>query len=130
MGMKGTEHAQEEARAQLDSIGEMVKALEAGEEIDGQDPQERIYEHPLSVEVRTGWHCVEDRKKATEYNILLCTGGPAVRIIGELNEYGEPVSAKLEYQDWFTPWARYGSTTEEEEGMLLTYASQFHYFVD
>ena len=121
-------HAKEQARAQLDSIMEMVKALKNGEEIDGQDPAERIHEDPLSVEVRSDWHSPGDgNDKSTEYMILLCTGGPAVRIIGELDEYGQPETAKIEYQDWFTPWVRYANTSSEEDETLLTYARQFYY---
>ena len=107
---------------------EMVQALKNGEEIDGQDPAERIHEDPLSVEVRSDWHSPGDgNDKPTEYNILLCTGGPAVRIIGELDEHGQPETATIEYQDWFTPWERYGDTSDEEDEALLTYAQQFYY---
>ena len=107
---------------------EMVQALKNGEEIDGQDPAERIQEDPLSVEVRSDWHSPGDENdKPTEYTILLCTGGPAVRIIGELDEHGQPETATIEYQDWFTPWERYSDTSDEEDEALLTYAQQFYY---
>ena len=33
--------------------------------------------------------------------------GPHVRITGKLNQHGEPESARLEYQDWGTPWTEY-----------------------
>ncbi len=134
MTTKDLEHAKEQARAQLDSIMEMVKALEEGGEIDGEEVDretaiERIQEDPLSVEIRTDWHSVGDAdNKPTEYNILLCTGGPACRIIGDLDEYGQqPETAKIEYQDWFTPWTRYGDTSTEEDEALLTYARQFYF---
>jgi len=128
MEQKEDTRAKDQARAQLDSIMEMVNALNKGEEIDEQDPHEAIQEDPLSVEVRLDWHSPGDgNDKPTEYNILLCTGGPAVRIIGELDEYGEPETAKLEYQDWFTPWVRYANTSSEEDEALLTYAREFYY---
>ena len=121
-------HAKEQARAQLDSIMEMVKALKNGEVIDGQDPHERIQEGPLAVEVRSDWHSPGDgNDKPTEYNILLCTGGPAVRIIGKLDGHGYPETAEIEYQDWFTPWVRYANTNSEEDEALLSYARQFYY---
>jgi len=126
--------AKDEARAQLDSTIEMVRALEKGEEIDGQDPQGRIYEDPLSIEVRSDWHTLctgglhnPGIGNATEYRILLCTGGPAVRIIGELDDHQQPETARIEYQDWFTPWIRYADTTDEEDKALLTYARQFYF---
>jgi len=128
MGKKEDTHAKDQARAQLDSIMEMVNALKKEEEIDGQDPHERIQEDPLSVEVRSDWHEPGDgNAKPTEYTVLLCTGGPAVRIIGKLGEHGQPETAKIEYQDWFTPWVRYANTSSEEDDALLTYARQFYY---
>ncbi len=125
--------ARDQARAQLDSIVEMVNALENGVEIDGEQVDretaiERIQEDPLSIEVRTDWHEVgAEDNKPTEYNILLCTGGPACRIIGDLDQYCQPTTAKIEYQDWGTPWTRYGDTSEDEDNALLTYAQQFYF---
>jgi len=123
--------AKDQARAQLDSIMEMVKALDGGGEIDGEEIDEetaleRIQEDPLSVEVRSDWHMPGADTDDTEYCILLCTGGPAVRIRGELR-YGEPVDANLEYQDWGTPWTQYRETSEEDDVALLAYARHFFY---
>ena len=58
--------------------------------------------------------------------ILLCTGGPAVRIRGDLGAYSEPNTAELEYQDWFTPWERLPTDSADEE-ILLTYARSFYF---
>lgn len=133
MGEKEDTRAKDQARAQLDSIMEMVKALDGGGEIDGEEideetARERIQEDPLSVEVRSDWHEPGSKDdKPTAYNILLCTGGPAVRIIGTLDEYGQPETAQIEYQDWFTPWVSYADTSSEEDEGLLTYARQFYY---
>ena len=133
MGEKEDTRAKDQARAQLDSIMEMVKALDGGGEIDGEEideetARERIQEDPLSVEVRSDWHKPGSKDdKPTEYKILLCTGGPAVRIIGTLDEYGQPETAQIEYQDWFTPWVSYADTSSEEDDALLTYARQFYY---
>jgi len=86
---------------------------------------DNIQEHPLSVEVRSGWHNPGEESEPEEFQILLCTGGPAVRIMGELNEHGEPDRAWLEYQDWGTPWTHY---YEEGAGdVLLTYCQQFYF---
>lgn len=60
-----------------------------------------------------------------EHRILLGTGGPATRIVGELDEYGQPTNAKFEYQDWFKPWTAANDLSEEEEKTLLEFASQF-----
>src|SRR3990167_4675473 len=111
------DHAKDQARAQLDSIMEMVKALDNEGVIDGDERNEdtarqRIQEDPFAIGVRSDWHIPGDMdNKPTEYKILLCTGGPAVRIIGTLDEYGQPETAEIEYQDWFTPWVRYTDTS-------------------
>ncbi len=133
MEKKEDTRAKDQARAQLGSIMEMMKALDGGGEIDGEEideetARERIQEDPLSVEVRSDWHEPGSKDdKPTAYNILLCTGGPAVRIIGTLDEYGQPETAQIEYQDWFTPWVSYADTSSEEDEGLLTYARQFYY---
>ena len=88
--------------------------------------REAITEDPLSVQVRSGWAASPEEMEAEEYEILLCTGGPACRIVGDLDR-GEPDTANIEYQDWFTPWVRYGDTTNEEDEALLTYARQFYF---
>ena len=94
---------------------------------DEDEAREAISEDPLSVEVRSDWHLPGDgNDKPTEYKVLLCTGGPACRIVGDLDLYPQPFTAKLEYQDWFIPWKLY-RTTEEEYEALLTYAQQFYY---
>lgn len=95
---------------------------------DEDDARENISDDPLSVEVRSGWHTPGDEDdKPTEYLILLCTGGPAVRIIGDLDEHQQPDSAKIQYQDWFTPWETLLPLKEEEHDALLSYARQFYF---
>lgn len=109
-------NAKEQAQAQFDSIKEMVDALQAADQDENDtrgsaadEARDRIKEDALSVAIRSGWYSPGAREDATpeEYEILLCTGGPAVRIRGTLNEHCEPESAKLEMQDWFLPWTEY-----------------------
>lgn len=114
---------------------------------DADAAREAIEQDALSVEVRSGWMSPSDSNDTTpaEYKILLCWGGPAVRIIGELDEHGEPESARLEHQDWGTEWTEYKPSSEMEpahsihladlrikadeamRSVLLTYARQFYY---
>ena len=91
------------------------------------DARQSISEDPLSLQVRSEWHTPGEDEAPTEYELLLCTGGPAVRITGELSQHQEPETAKIEYQDWFTPWVRYANTSSEEDETLLTYGRQFYY---
>jgi hypothetical protein len=59
--------------------------------------------------------------------ILLCTGGPAVRIRGELDRYSEPEKPRIEYQDWFTPWQTLPGLSDEGNDALFEYSRQFYY---
>lgn len=121
------EQAKEQAKCQLEVIEDLIQTLQGSTDDDEREALEtEIYEGPLSVQVRSSWHDVEDNAKDTEYELLLCTGGPACRIVGGLGKYNEPDNAKLEYQDWFTPWIEYALTSEQEE-TLLKYARMFYY---
>jgi hypothetical protein len=106
--------------------GEELQELrdEAGECKDRDEALEHITDDALDVAVRSGWS-TPGELEAEEYVILLCTGGPAVRIRGELNSYKEPKSAWLEYQDWGTPWEvlRLGA----DEAAVLMYARCFFF---
>ena len=127
---KEEDRAKDQAKAQLDSIREMVKALKDAEEANDDEAREEaeqtIQEDPLSVQVRSGWHNPGEKAENEEFEILLCTGGPAVRIIGELDEHNEPERARIEFQDWFTSWMDYPLDSEEEED-VLTYCRSFYF---
>lgn len=110
----------------LQIVGNTATADERAEYHDVDAALNAITDDPLSVEVRTDWHTPGEDAKPTEYRILLTTGGPAVQIIGTLNQWGEPETAKLQFQDWFTPWEDLETTSEEEEA-LITYARQFYF---
>jgi hypothetical protein len=142
------QNAREQAQAQFESIKEMVEALKAGGENYAannfkayEDAQRAIHEDALSVEVRSDWHCLgtSNDDRPTEYRILLCTGGPAIQIQGELSEHGEPETARLMMQDWGLVWTEYRphAGIGDEKGrpvldpnaqeILLTYARQFYF---
>lgn len=89
-----------------------------------EDARQAIDERPLSVEVRSGLETDPAKFKPAEYNILLATGGPAVRIIGKLDQYNEPETAELQFQDWGTPWIGVYQS-EEETSILLQFAQCF-----
>jgi hypothetical protein len=126
-----TDHAKEQARAQIDSIVKMVQGLhDAGDDDEKREEAEtRINEDPLEIAVRCdSWRPIgADMDKPDEYMILLCTGGPACRIVGDLSEYGEPENAIIQYQDWGTLWTDYRETTEEEDAAILEYAHCFYF---
>ena len=129
------DHAREQAKAQLESIIEMVDELElAGDdEARREDAETAIQQDPLSVLVRSGWHEPGQLAEAEEFEIFLCTGGPAVRIMGELDEHKQPSRAYIQYQDWGTPWTDFFAYKEVDPipGMamrkLLTYCQKFYF---
>lgn len=116
--MKKDDRAFQQAKMQFESIEELIKELHGAEAEDNEEKRENVIqqigEDPLEVGI------------ISQYFILLCTGGPAVRIIGELNEYNEPETARLQYQDWYTPWKEYPNTENMEE-VLLDYANNFYF---
>ncbi len=124
----------EQAFAQLETVRELVAAIRAADALDEperstklDEVQQTIYENALSTEVRSGWHIPgRDKLEAAEYRILLCTGGPAVQISGNIGDHGEPETARLEHQDWGTPWQRV-PLSDEAEADLLAYAQSFYF---
>ena len=121
------ENSEQQAHAQLESIVAMIAALRMAIDDEQRETAEtRIQEDPLSVEVRADWHAVDaEQSSATEFRIELCTGGPAVRIIGDLDQYCEPENPRIEYQDWFRPWRTLASVTDEQNDALLEYCRVF-----
>jgi hypothetical protein len=100
----------------------------AGDCESADQARERIEQDPLSVQVRSDWHTPDEdpTDAGGQFEILLCTGGPACRIVGELDESFEPRTARLQHQDWGTPWADWPLDCEDEE-VLLAYARCFYF---
>jgi len=127
---KAIEHARQQGAAQWESIKDMVGRMEAATEAErhyeADEILEEIHNDPLSVLVRTAWQQPGTPAEWDQFEILLCTGGPACRIIGELDEYLEPYKARIEVQDWFTPWTEHYPDGFEED-LLLEYCRQFYF---
>ena len=89
---------------------------------DADEALERLEENPLGIQYRSGWEYDTYDLTPHEFSILLCTGGPAVRIRGYMDNYGSPSNAWVEYQDWGTPWTElslYNSTALEYAQLLI-----------
>lgn len=110
------------AEAAKDELAELLE--DAAGYTSGDAVRDAIQEDPLSVEIRSDWHSVGESLEASEFRILLCTGGPAVQIRGELDEYKTPCRAWIEYQDWGMPWTQFFDASQET---LLTYCQQFYF---
>lgn len=110
-----------------DDAEELADLEKAAGEYDSQDEaRERIQDDALDINVRSGWVSLGDEMTPDEFTILLCTGGPAVRIRGELDDNREPHRCWLEYQDWGTPWIEYHGDNLDTDA-LLKYAGVFFY---
>ena len=94
----------------------------SGFHFDEDDARQVILDDPLSLLVRSGWYEPGGDSTPEEFELLLTTGGPAVRIIGELNEHSEPCRPRLEVQDWGTRWTEYN---RYDQDILLTYCRNF-----
>lgn len=128
------ENAFANGRGWYSTITELVHKLRVAQEDQDTDTleavEQEIQEGPLSVLVRDGGRAPyaggasgnEDGPE--EYEILLSTGGPALRIYGKIGQYRQPKSAELQAQDWFTPWVRVPDCNEET---LRTYAACFYF---
>ena len=102
----------------------MALMVLANECTDEAEARQAVYDSPLSVEVRAEWHAQGERNvPPNEFQILLCTSGPAVRILGEFCDGGVPCDAHLEYSDWGTPCTDYHDRSSEDT--LLEYAAFF-----
>lgn len=115
-------HAESNAEGYAEGILELYRAYKAlsdgaetaeveGEEYTDVDAvRERAQESALSVEVRGPWHVPgsDGGARLDEYRILLSTGGPALQIVGEIGDHGEPDGEPtMQIQDRGTPWTDY-----------------------
>lgn len=99
---------------------ELADLEEAANGCDDEDAARRLLdEDPLEVTFRSSWVSAGVDMQPDEFCILLTTGGPAVRVIGELDS-GSVYLARLEVQDWGTPWTAYNEPGLTEA--LMDYA--------
>lgn len=123
---KKPNHAFDNAKGSIESIVEdfekitfleslNVTSNEEEEEI--EEIKESILNSALTVEFRSGWSTNFDELEIEEFKILLSWGGPALRVIGELDQYKQCENVKLQFQDWGTYWTNYELTEKEEESL-------------
>lgn len=107
----------------LDGLREELTELEriADGCADADEARDRIMEDPLSIETRSGWVSVGEEMSPEEYRIVLCTGGPHVEIVGDLDQHGAPCRARIVYRDWGDS----GELFDFDHDAVLVYAQQF-----
>lgn len=86
--------------------------------------EEGMRDSALSVEVRSGWQSADEHLEPEEFQILLTTGGPALRLVGELEDL-EPRRCWFEVQDWGTPWTALFTRHEFESDAKDWFAGLF-----
>ena len=118
----------------LSEIVRLVKILDWARETNrdrlAESIVERIKETPLSITVRDGWRSPGQMtdEMPLEFEILLGTGGPAVRIYGELDHHGEPSSlCQLQNQGWGTSWQQVVLTTDEQQAAIVEFCRCFYF---
>lgn len=125
-----TDHALSNGLSWCDSIQEMLGDMArhiANRDNEAQDScRELIEQSALDVQTRSGWRSPGSKPESdAEYCILLTTGGPACRIVGDLDR-GSPQNARMEIQDWGTGWIARGEFTIYEDD-LLAFAGHFYF---
>lgn len=110
-------------KAAVADVRDMVAAVERT----GEGDDLAAYEAALvainsaisDVETRAGWHALDgSRRDAGEFRMRVRIGGLAVRIVGALDDAGEPASARLEVPGWPARWAGFATTFEDDTAIL------------
>jgi len=125
-----TNHALDNAKGHIKSMVEDFKKDQIFENLKDFESQDQLRESvlnsALSVEFRSGWYSsLDEETKPEEFKILLTWGGPALRIIGKLDDYG-PIEPKLQFQDWGTPWTDF-KITEDQQKALNWFCNCFYF---
>lgn len=106
---------------EADELAELEEA--AGECTSQDEARERILEDALDVQVRSAWASLGETLTPSEFRIVLCTGGPHVEIIGELDDTCEPDRVRILYRDWNES----GELFDFDHDTVLTYCQQFYF---
>lgn len=116
--LRGIESPDEDEARELAELEEAAGGCESED-----DARQRILEDALSVEVRSSWHTPGESPEPSEFRILLCTGGPHVEIVGELDDSNEPCRARVLYRDW----SESGELFVFDRESVLTYCRCFYF---
>ena len=123
-----------EHRRDGSDLTDAARALLRDVEWDGEDAdaaveaiEEQMRESALIVTVRSDWTVPGEALEPAEFEILLSTGGPALRIVGPIDwvtlRHGSS-HGRMETQDWGTPWRQFFDI----EGDALEWFVNLFYF--
>ena len=119
-------HALQNAQGHIESIVqdfekitflESLNVTSSEEEEEIEQTRESILNSALSVEFRSGWSTNPEELEIEEFKILLSWGGPALRVIGDLDQYKQPENIKMQFQDWGTPWTDFEITESQQKAL-------------
>jgi hypothetical protein len=79
--------------------------------------EERVREMPLSLLFRTGWFRTCEEAETAEFELLLSTGGPALRITGDVLD-DSLVGPVMQMQDWGTPWVDVCTDAQDDRALV------------
>ena len=116
--------------AAADVLSDLDWNAETGTQDSLQDSiTEYVQQIPLAVLVRSDWHSPGKALEIAEFEILLSTGGPACRILGDLDRGSVAWQAGcrpvIQHRDWFNPWTE--SDYDVNTDALLWFCEQFYY---
>ena len=76
--------------------------------------------HEQPLDIRYTWSCkagdVPEPHNPDGFDILLSTGGPELRITGQLDE-GCAYSAVMEHRDWAKPWQSVPTSNDQDDAL-------------
>jgi len=107
-----------------DQLTRLKAACNASDDEAYEAIREEIQEAPLSLAVRSLWAEPGAPLESGHFCILLTTGGPGLRIIGDLGRFSCPECSRLEYQDWGAAWREY---LPADSATLDAWAAQFYW---
>ena len=90
--------------------------------------EDELREEPLSVMVGTDeWFRVGEALEPNKFELLISTGGPAMRVVGSLCRHGVASDAVVQWQDWFKPWTEYNNEQEALQEALEWFCNLFYF---
>lgn len=106
--------------SEAEELAELEEA--AGDCSDEEEARERIQDDPLSIEFRSDWCSSVDDMEPSEARIVLCTGGPHVEILCDLDR-GQPSRPRVIYKDWGTS----GELFDFDHDAVTRYLEQLYF---
>lgn len=103
-------------------IEETLDKLDSEDEVVVEAARQELDEMPLCIEKLITDH----RNEEVTWEILLGTGGPAVRVSVFTDFEGNILSAEYQFQDWFKSWT---TADNQNQALMKRFANQYYFEV-